>query len=363
MLTDLVRLVFSAVNRGLIARPRRAAHPPRLCRGLAIEQLEDRCLPSAGVTIAALGDSLTAPYAGQPYVAPGEQNWVEQLRAHDTGRVMIDDLAVPGTTSDSLLAGGQVATAAELVHDHSVRYAVLLIGANDVQQHLPEFIAGNPAPFVSQVTANIESAVNTIEAAGHVRLVLCTIPDVTLTPAFQAEIAALAPSLAAAQALTGEISGAIQAANQQLVAFAASKAIPVVDFAGIEAQFSLAPPVVGGVAIDGSPGQANSIFGPDGFHPETVPQGLLGNAILDAFAKAYNPHLAHLRLTDQQILDDAGVAHNPGSSYFDLSSYILFSDSNDHHRDSHGPAEVDHDHLYQAIVANLLADVEKAGVN
>ena len=43
-------------------------------------------------------------------------------------------------------------------------------------------------------------------------------------------------------------------------------------------------------------------YAPDGCHPATVSQGLLGNAVLEAFAMAYDPSIARFRLTDQQLL-------------------------------------------------------------
>jgi hypothetical protein len=68
-------------------------------------------------------------------------------------------------------------------------------------------------------------------------------------------------------------------------------------------------------------------YSPDGFHPGTVGQGVLGNAILDAFAAADAAEFAGLRLTDQQILDDAGVSHGAGHSFFDVRPYVLSQDA------------------------------------
>ena len=64
-------------------------------------------------------------------------------------------------------------------------------------------------------------------------------------------------------------------------------------------------------------------YAPDGFHPATVPQGLLGNAVLGAFAMAYDPSIARFRLTDQQLQDEAAIPHAPGHTYFDVSPYVL----------------------------------------
>src|SRR5947209_4644450 len=89
------RLLASAANARPTVRP---------C--LAVERLEDRTVPST-VTIAAMGDSITATYTGQPWGAAGDHNWVEQLRSHEGRRLAIDDVAVAGATSADLLAQGQ----------------------------------------------------------------------------------------------------------------------------------------------------------------------------------------------------------------------------------------------------------------
>ena len=91
--------------------------------------------------------------------------------------------------------------------------------------------------------------------------------------------------------------------------------MPVIDLAGL-GRLAEAPLAVGGVPVP-------DFYAPDGFHPATVPQGLPGNAVLGAFAAAYDPRIARFRLTDQQLLDEAGLPHAPGHSYFDVSPYVL----------------------------------------
>src|SRR5262249_23256298 len=207
-----------------------------------------------------LGDSLTAPYALQPFGVAGDQNWVEQLRAHDAKHLTINDVAVPGATSADLLAdGGQVDTVAELVHNGSVQYASLIVGANDVFAHFSEFGPGAPVPFGPQGVANIETAVPELLDAGPVQLVVGNVPDVTIPPAFQLQVSVFGP--AAAQALTQEISGAITAANQQIEAFAASEGIPVVDLNAL-GRLAEGPFVVGGVDVI----QTGKVYAPDFFH-------------------------------------------------------------------------------------------------
>ena len=158
------------------------------------------------------------------------------------------------------------------------------------------------------VVANVEAALTTVAAAGHVRLAVGTVPDVTLTPSFQQLIPPGSP-------LQQEIAGAIAAANAGIEGFAAAEGVPVIDLAGL-GRLAEAPLVVGGVPVP-------DFYAPDGFHPATVPQGLLGDAVLEAFATAYDPRIARFRLTDQQLLDEAGIPHAPSHSYFDVSPYVL----------------------------------------
>jgi lysophospholipase L1-like esterase len=311
----LLRSLKSALTPVRAGRGRLA--PPRRGRTqLEIELLEGRALPSATITIAAMGDSLTAPYTGQPWGAAGDRSWAQQLSAQGYKHLQIDNVAVAAATSASLLAQGQDTAVAALAAEGAVHYAVLIVGANDVEAHLGDFLQGNPAPFVQGLVANVETALATVAAAGDVRLAVGTVPDVTLTPSFQQLIPPGSP-------LQQEIAGAIAAANAGIEGFAASEGVPVIDLAGL-GRLAEAPLVVGGVSVP-------DFYAPGGFHPATVPQGLLGNAILEAFATAYDPRIARFRLTDQQLLDEAGIVHGPGHSYFDVSPYVLLPDR-------HGPA-------------------------
>jgi lysophospholipase L1-like esterase len=307
----LLRSLQSALTPARAGRDRLATpHPRRGRPRLEVEALEDRSLPSATITIAAMGDSLTASYAGQPWGAAGDQSWAQQLTAQGYEQLSIDNVAVAGTTSASLLAQGQDTAVAALAAEGAVHYAVLIVGANDVSAHLGDFLQGNPAPFVQGLVANVETALTTVAAAGDVRLAVGTVPDVTLTPSFQQLIPPGSP-------LQQEIAGAVAAANVQIEGFAASQEMPVIDLAGL-GRLADAPLVVGGAPVP-------DFYAPDGFHPATVAQGLLGNAVLEAFA-AYDPRIARFRLTDQQLLDEAGIAHGPGHSYFDVRPYVLVPD-------------------------------------
>jgi lysophospholipase L1-like esterase len=308
MLTCLRRLLRSALGLDRV-EARRPQSPVRL----SVEHLDERTLPSATATIAVLGDSLSASYQGTPQGAAGDRNWVQLLQAEGDKHLAIDDVAVPGATSAAL--GPQVATVAGLVQSGAVQYATLIIGGADVAASLPSIFAGNPTPFVSEVVAHIESALDTLAKAGPVHLAVGNIPDISITPAFQAHV----PN----PFLRHEVTQATMLANQQIEAFAASRGIPVIDLFGLGYQLQQ-PLTLDGVTL-------SNLYAPDGFHPGTVFQGVLADTILEALGDAYDPSLERFQLTEQQLLDDAPtpIPHDPGHMFLDVSAFVLFSDKHD----------------------------------
>jgi lysophospholipase L1-like esterase len=308
------RSLFSLLTYGPTPDCDRArARGPRQRFRPVLEQLDERTLPSATATIAVMGDSLSATYQGTPQGAAGDRNWAQQLQAEGSKHLAFDDVAVPGATSAAL--GPQVATVVGLVQSGAVRYATLIIGSNDVSTFLPSIFAGNPTPFVSEVVTHIESALDTVAAAGPVQLAVGNIPDTSTTPAFQAHV----PN----PFLRQEVSAAITLANQQIEAFAASRGIPVIDLFGLSHLVDQ-PLRLAGV-------QVSNLYAPDGLHPGSIPQGILADAILEGLADAYDPSLERFQLTEQQLLDAAAVPtpHDPGHTFFDASPFVLFSGKHD----------------------------------
>jgi lysophospholipase L1-like esterase len=308
-------LTFSL--RSLLFPPRRdcaATRRPRPPVRLALEQLGERALPSATAMVAALGDSLSASYAGTPQGAAGDRNWVQQLQAEGNKHLAIDDVAVPGASSADVL-GSQVPAVASLVQAGSVHYATLIVGSTDVSANLPSILRGNPTPFVTEVVTHIESALQTLAAAGDVHLVVGNIPDISVTPAFA--------SLISNPLLRQEVTQATTLANQQIEAFAASRRIPVIDLFGL-GHLAEPPLTLAGV-------QVTSLYAPDNFHPGSVPQGILADTILEALGDAYDPSVERFTLTEQQILDNAAppIPHRPGHTFFDVSPFVLVNGNHD----------------------------------
>ncbi len=311
------------------ARVKRAT--PRMGR-LQLEELECRALPST-LQMAVIGDSLSAPYESIR-AASGDLSWVQQLQSLDSNKVTIDSVAFSGATTNSLfqssddsdghLHSAEVPAVLNLIAHHDVHDVVLMIGANDVSADLPLVFTSGPAAFVSTfvttVVGNIETALTQLAHAGHVNLVVSDLPDVTVTPYFQATAAPL----------TQLVELAITTANQQIESFAASHEIPVVDLYGLT-HLTQQTITVGGVAFSPAPPNP-SLFTADGFHPNTVGQGLLANTILQAFHEGYGQPIQDLRLTDQEILNEPGIAQHPGlhgHTFFDVTPFVLFTDADD----------------------------------
>jgi lysophospholipase L1-like esterase len=326
------------------------------CRPV-LEELECRALPSATLQMAVMGDSLSASYESYR-AAYGDRSWVQQLQALRSSKVDIYNVAFSGATSSSLfnsqldsdgvLHGPQVSAVVDLVAHHAVKDVVIMIGANDVLADLPLFNPSDPSSagvfvntFVSTVVTNIEKAVQTVAHAGHVNLVVSTVPDVTATPYFQANIAALTPL----------VETAITTANDQLKTFAAGQDIPVVDLYGLT-RLTTQTITVGGVQFlpatplpSGSP----TLFTVDGFHPNTVGQGLLANSVLKAFQEGYDVNLKHLHLTDQEILSEPGIAHVAGvtgHTFFDVRPFVIAEGDENEHRCDGRPGDRDHVNLW-----------------
>lgn len=284
----------------LFRAPRNADRRPIRPRGrVGIENLEDRCLMAAAL---------------------------------DANATFIQNIYHDDPTSSSLLVAGQhgsegqPATAATLIHAGIADNAVVIIGANDVknwfQASLGQVLAKyqqtgtldlslfDPSAMIATLVGNLQTALDELQAAGNVHVVVANVPDFSVTPRFaDPQLAPFAPVIKAA----------VEAANQQIEALAAARGLPVLDLFALSG-LPASHPVLGGVTVPD-----DKFFAPDGFHPATVLQGLLANTVLEAEHEAYGMNVAGLKLTDQEILTEAGIAHADGVSYFDVSPFVIYS--------------------------------------
>jgi hypothetical protein len=164
------------------------------------------------------------------------------------------------------------------------------------------------------VMANITASItSTLAENPATKMILATIPDVGVTPEYHTNF----PSAAQRAAVTT----VTQALDQQIEALAAQYHYPVIDMLAM-ANRSLSPLTVGGVNMIESGGTSGKDeFLSDGFHPGTVVQGLMANAVLMADHLAYHDPVTYL--TDQYILSEAAVSHSNTTSFFDVSPYVI----------------------------------------
>jgi lysophospholipase L1-like esterase len=302
---DRRRRTSSSTARGLRSRPR-------------VEQLEIREVPAV-LNLATLGDSLTAAYpTSAPYGANGDHSWTQQLQDLRYGKMHVENLAVPGATSDDVLAQ-QARPAATLVAEGKVDYVSLIVGANDVFTHLPTIFVSGPGAFIQSyagdVANNVARTVDIVTSAGDAGMVIGNVPDVAGTPAFQVFVGQTFGSYA--PWVLQATSAAIVQANARIQAIATADGIPVVDL------YHLSHDAAAGLTVGG---HIANPYAPDFFHPNTIAQGIIGNSMLEALHVAYHTPLQPLRLSDQEILAEVGIAAATSHprSYFDVSPYVVF---------------------------------------
>src|SRR5262249_14755404 len=99
-----------------------------------------------------------------------------------------------------------------------------------------------------------------------------------------------------------------------------ARGVPVVDLFGLTRR-AASPVILGGVTVE-------DLYAPDYFHPNTVAQGILADAVVEALHTGYRVPEQPLRLSDQEILAEAGLSgpRPHPRTYFDVSPYVLFAE-------------------------------------
>lgn len=302
----LKHLLQTLLSRPTSARPNRR-------RRLEIEALEDRAVP-ASLHLGVLGDSLSASYAGFPGRSD-DLSWTQQLGQMQAHQLQIFNEAVSLATSGDVLQF-QAPVIRELVAAGKVNYVTLMAGNNDLEVELnaalpllaqgPEvFLQGFVTNFTTHVVSNLQQTISYISSAGPVDFVLGNIANVSATPAYAGADPFIKFALTTAAA----------SANEQIAGLAAAQHIPVIDL--FAAPQIPTPALIGGVLT-------SDFYADDGFHPSTIVQGLLANAVLEALDRAYDFPVQALRLSDQRILANANVDYPPGRSYFDVAPFVIY---------------------------------------
>jgi len=287
--------------------------------------------------LGAMGDSLTDEYWDDG-VSTYATNWAQLVvvfRGIDMGPTAAQagtnswgeprnagykyNWARGGATSSTLLTQGQHTGLRSQASSDAVANAVLAIGPNDFNPSGSAYFsiyygfwgAAQIQAYVNQSVSNIETALATVRTAG-VSVVLANVIDPGPTPA--------TVSAYPTAANRDRVATAVQGVNSGLKNLAQKYQVPLMDWYGLETatlgpNTSLHPTLqIGNVTINlraSDPGPPNSApanaFVSDGFHPNTVIQGIFANVILQAFDSGYNANVA--LFTEQEILSHALLAY------------------------------------------------------
>lgn len=301
------RRLSPAVQNRLVERLKRRKQEP--CTAFRIFLLGLICLlvgtasASAQQRLGILGDSLSAGIGGFGQYP----NWHTQIA--NTGQINVThNLAENGADSFDVL-GWQLGTMEAAIAGGSVDLVTLMIGGNDPALFYSDLLTGNTTGFVNTVSSNINTTLSRLDGAGTAPIVWANIPDITVTPIVQEQ---LAPFGATAFATARN---AISQVNQISQEFALSHGIPVVDLYSMSQNILTAPFQIAGVT-------ESNFFTNDTFHPDPLAHGLMGNAIIEAFNRGYGEEFAPI--SDQQLALNAGFSPESGdATFFDVSNYVI----------------------------------------
>lgn len=310
-------------------------------------------------TVGAMGDSLSDEYAEGSYSYA--MNWVQQLaqfRGVDFGPTAAQAGAPGGTwgeprrtqyaqnwarsgaDSSSLLADGQHTGLASQIVPMEVEYVLLAIGANDFA----------PIPFISpyqfiysgiwseaqiqnhinNIAARIQTAMDTVLAAGDARFIVANVPDYGVTP--------IAMSFFPNATNREKVTAVISQLNDMIEAMAEEREIVLLDIEALATAIfgtnhnrntTLA---IGNVSIFLQQSDTSSNTNPqagfvhDNIHPHTTLQGLFANAIMTAMNTGSEG--ADLTLfSEAEILAHAGLAYGGadtlGPTIGEWSEYVI----------------------------------------
>ena len=282
--------------------------------------------PSRLGPIGALGDSYSDEYR---FYAPDRthaRNWVEMLhtlREVSFGPYTTLSRGVPrsqgfaynwaqSSATSTTMVQNQLPGLAAQVAKGQVRYASIFIGGNDffgfasaakTGQIPPANLQAALTQTTTQLISNVATAVDTLLAANpNVRVVVWTLPDISLTPIAQQ---AAAGNPAGAALLQG-ISQATAQFNAFIHSLNASPRVAVADLATLTNQ-AVASSTNGTITFGGQsinlvvPGDDyHNFFLADGLHAGTVAQGIIADTFVEAIDAKYGEQL--FPVTPQEII-------------------------------------------------------------
>jgi phospholipase/lecithinase/hemolysin len=301
------RIMLSRAGGAAAAISRPAGEPPLVALHLA---------PRSLGPVGAVGDSYTDEYQFYPPDRTKARNWVEILHAlrrvnfgpfttrsrgepRDQG--FADNWARSDATSVDMIRNQLPGLAAQVARG-KVQYAWIFIGGNDYLDALAGIAAGTTPPSAapaliaqveSQVDRDFTTAVDTLLAAGpRVRVVVATLPDISLVP-----VARGAMATPQGQALVAAVSDSIRRYNAVIAAAAGNPRVALVDLAAATAPLASSPSATaayGGTTVDlRTPGDDyHDLFLADGVHLGSIGQSIIADLFAEAIDTKFGAHLA-----------------------------------------------------------------------
>jgi hypothetical protein len=219
-----------------------------------------------------------------------------------------------GYTSGQMISSGMHTGVAAQIRQGKISYVYMQIGINDFGWWNGNYQAIYDGTLtgvalqnkIDSIINNITLAIDTVKAAGNVKMVVATIGDISLSSYVIAEF----PDPVKRQ----RVSGAISAVNNGIISAARSRNVVVVDSNAIlSAMLSRLDANgfldVGGEKVDTkvSGDEPHHMMLSDNIHAGTVVEGLL--QANELFIKTFNANYSTdiPLFTDQEILQDAGI--------------------------------------------------------
>lgn len=297
--------------------------------------------PQGNVTgIGIIGDSLSDEYKGDDNRGTGTPyssttlNWMEQMAKNGSANFGSSkpisgsttwggtrrygyeyNWAQSGADSNDMITYSQPPNLAGQISSGKVNTVVIWIGANDFIPKVANFPDRYGAIYngvtsgaalttkVNKIISNITAAVNTIQGAGSVKLMVIKVADYGFTPYVKSNY-----TDASKRQL---VTNAINQVNAGIDALASSKNFPTYDvnslFTQLNSQASNGIYTYSGVQLNLNQAsyEPHAAFLGDGIHPGTIAQGIISNAIVSTLNTKYSTGLT--TLTSNQILQDAGL--------------------------------------------------------
>ncbi len=266
--------------------------------------------------VGAMGDSYSDEYRFYSPDRSTARNWIEllnatrgvsfgryttTLRGEPRNAGFADNWSRSDATSNDMVANQLPGMTAQ-VEQGRVKYVSIFIGGNDYLHFIDDIEAGKVAPadipldlqsLTFNLVGNVERSVLTLQAANpNIKIVLVTLPDVSIIPAAHA-----AGSTPQGQLLLGAVRQSIIGFNTAVTQFATvNPNVAILDLAGVTKQIAAgggAPTQFGGATIDFTNPRDNyhSFFLGDFIHIGTIAQGIIADEFALTVDQKFGAHL------------------------------------------------------------------------